>query len=244
MKCESASGLVEPYLDDELDPALKAQVEEHLTVCRSCAETHARLLRLRTAIRTHATYFTAPAHLRDRIRNTLPRTSPAGSRFWRFAAVAAFVLLAASLAWNLALWRSHASQPDSIAQQVVASHIRSLIGTHLLDVTSTDQHTVKPWFNGKLDFSPEVRDFSPQGFPLMGGRVDYLSGRPAAALVYGRRQHIINVFTWPSASPEREVNLTWNGYHAVGWSSKGMIWWAVSDLNPSELRQFVNLCRQ
>ncbi len=244
MRCESASGLVEPYLDDELDAALKAQVEEHLAVCRSCAETHAQLLELRAAIRTLAPYLSAAAHLRDRIRNTLPRAKPAGSRFWRPAAVAASVLLAASLAWNVVLWRPHASQPDLIAQQVLASHVRSLIGTHLLDVTSSDQHTVKPWFNGKLDFSPEVKDWSLQGFPLIGGRIDYLSDRPVAALVYGRRQHIINVFTWPSASPEREVDLTWNGYHAVRWSDKGTICWAVSDLNPSELRQFVNLCRQ
>ena len=183
MRCESASGLVEPYLDDELDAALKAQVEEHLAVCRSCAETHAQLLELRAAIRTHAPYHTAPAHLRDRIRNTLPRAKPAGSRFWRPAAVAASVLLAASLAWNVVLWRPHASQPDLIAQQVLASHVRSLIGTHLLDVTSSDQHTVKPWFNGKLDFSPEVKDWSLQGFPLIGGRIDYLSDRPVAALV-------------------------------------------------------------
>ena len=244
MRCESARGLVEPYLDDELDAALKAQVEEHLTVCRSCAETHAQLLELRASIRMHAPYYAAPAHLRDRIRNALPQPSRASSRFWRPAAVAASLLLAASLAWNLALLRPHDSQPDHMAQQVLASHIRSLIGTHLLDVTSSDQHTVKPWFNGKLDFSPEVKDLAHQGFPLIGGRIDYLSDRPVAALVYGRRQHIINVFIWPSASPEREVDLTWNGYHALRWRGKGMVWWAVSDLNPSELRQFENLCKQ
>jgi anti-sigma factor RsiW len=244
MRCEAAKDLVEPYLDDELDAALKAQVEEHLTDCGACAETRTQLAGLRAAIRARAPYYNAPAYLQERIRNNLPNSGSSEWQFWRPTAVAAGILLAASLTWNFALLRPRAVQPDPISQQVLASHIRSLIGTHLLDVTSSDHHTVKPWFNGKLDFSPEVRDLSPQGFPLIGGRVDYLSERPVAALVYGRRQHLINVFTWPSTSPEREVTLTRNGYNAVHWSDKGMTWWAVSDLNLSELRQFENFCKQ
>jgi anti-sigma factor RsiW len=115
------------------------------------------------------------------------------------------------------------------------------MGTHLLDVPSTDQHTVKPWFNGKLDFSPDVRDFSAQGYPLIGGRMDYIDGHPAAALVFQRRKHIINVFTWPSNAPEGGAELGRNGYQIVHWSRDGMAWWAVSDLNSGELRQFAAL---
>jgi anti-sigma factor RsiW len=158
-------------------------------------------------------------------------------------AIAAALLLAVSAAWNVALYRSRSSGADLIAESVLSSHVRSLMGTHLLDVPSSDQHTVKPWFNGKLDFSPDVRDFAAQGFPLIGGRIDYVGGRPVAALVYQRRQHIINLFTWPSAAADGEPDVTHNGYHVRHWNSGGMAWWAVSDLNPGELRQFENLYR-
>ena len=122
---------------------------------------------------------------------------------------------------------------------MLSAHLRSLAGTHLLDVPSSDQHTVKPWFNGKLDFAPAVKDL--EGFPLLGGRLEYFDGHPAAALVYGRRQHIINLFTWPSAAPIAETSETRNGYNLQSWSGNGMVFWAVSDLNQAELRQFVSL---
>jgi anti-sigma factor RsiW len=157
---------------------------------------------------------------------------------WRWLAVAAAMLLAVSLGWNIALFRSRTSGADSIAQDVLSSHVRSLMGTHLLDVPSSDQHTVKPWFNGKLDFSPDVRDFAVQGFPLIGGRVDYVDGRPVAALVYQGRRHVINLFTWPAAASGGDTELVRNGYHIVHWNRAGMAWWAVSDLNAAELRKF------
>jgi anti-sigma factor RsiW len=124
---------------------------------------------------------------------------------------------------------------------VVSAHIRSLTGTHLQDVPSSEHHTVKPWFNGKLDFSPAVKDVD--GFPLLGGRLEYLEGHPAAALIYGRRNHTINVFTWPSV-PVGGVEQTRNGYHLESWYSDGMTFWAVSDLNEEELRDFVRLYRR
>jgi anti-sigma factor RsiW len=247
MTCEPAKNLLEPYLDDELDASQRAQVAAHLAACSACAAMHAQLLELRDGIRAHAPYYRAPAGLRDRVRASVRQADSQDARQsagpWRWLAIAAAILLAISAGWNIALFRSRSSVGDSIAQNVLSSHVRSLMGTHLLDVPSSDQHTVKPWFNGKLDFSPDVRDFAAQGFSLIGGRIDYVDGRSVAALVYQRRQHIINVFTWPSTAvggPE----IDRNGYHMVHWNSAGMAWWAVSDLNAGELGQFVGLYKQ
>jgi anti-sigma factor RsiW len=124
---------------------------------------------------------------------------------------------------------------------MLSAHVRSLAGTHLLDVLSSDQHTVKPWFNGKVDFSPPVQTVD--GFPLLGGRLEYFDDRPAAALIYGRNKHIINLFTWPSTTHREQMSVARNGYHMENWSGNGMIFWAVSDLNEGELREFVSLYR-
>ena len=153
-----------------------------------------------------------------------------------WVAIAALVLLGCSLALNFALFRSHRDDRDTLAQSIVSSHVRSLIGTHLLDVPSSDRHTVKPWFNGRLDFSPDVKDFADRGFPLVGGRIEVIASHPAAALVYRRREHVINVFVWPTESSAGE--LTQKGYNMIHWSKAGMTYWAVSDLNLDELRQF------
>ena len=245
MTCTPANNLLEPYLDDELDASQRAEVAEHLASCGSCAARHAQLLELRAGIREHAPYYHAPAGLQDRVRAAVrhaeSNTGRQASGPWRWLAMAAALLLVVSAAWNVALFRSRSSGADLIAENVLSSHVRSLMGTHLLDVPSSDQHTVKPWFNGKLDFSPDVKDFAAQGFPLIGGRIDYVGGRPVAALVYQRRQHIINLFTWPSATEGGAPEVTHNGYHVLHWNSAGTAWWAVSDLNAGELRQFENL---
>ena len=240
--------LIEAYMDEELEPGLSASVEEHLTGCQSCSEIYSRFREQRAEIRSAAPYYTAPARLERSIRDSLRQAAanesqPAANNLpWRWLAIAASILLAISVSWNMRPSAKGIAENDALAQNILADHIRSLIGTHLLDVPSTDQHTVKPWFNGKLDFSPEVKDFAAQGFPLIGGRLDYLMDRTVAALVYGRRQHVINVFTWPAGPASiSQIQFSRNGYNAIHWSHGSMTFWAVSDVALPDLEQFKDL---
>jgi len=189
----------------------------------------------------HARYYEAPAALEQKIRASLRREA-APNMPWRWIAIAASILLAVSAVWNFTLLRSRVASRQLLAENVLSAHLRSLNGTHLLDVPSTDQHTVKPWFAGKLDFSPPVKEVD--GFPLLGGRIEYFDGHSAAALVYGRRAHIVNLFVWPSATSTPESSQTRNGYQMRTWSANGMTFWAVSDLNGAELADFVALYRR
>jgi anti-sigma factor RsiW len=220
MNCETARRMMEAN-----DPALA----EHVLSCSSCM------------IGTHARYYEAPFGLERKIRQSLRREQSAAWT-WRWLTIAASLLLSVSVAWNVAQFRSRVDPDLLIADNVLSAHVRSLAGAHLLDVPSSDQHTVKPWFNGKVDFSPGVKDLD--GFPLLGGRLEYFEGHPAAALVYGRHKHTINLFTWPSPAPTGPGTETRNGYHLQHWSSSGMTFWAVSDLNETELGQFVSLYRR
>lgn len=239
--------LLEAYLDEELDAAQHTAVEEHLASCGDCSDTYARLLRQKENIRRSAPYYNAPSGLRQSVRATLrvqqrDEDAPRKEAYWRWAAIAASILLVASVAWNVVQLRPQPAE-NRIAENIFADHIRSLIGTHLMDVVSTDQHTVKPWFAGKLDFSPVVKDLSAEGFPLAGGRVEYLSGRRVAALVYYRRKHVINVFTWPVAGEAGtgETLLSRNGYNLLHWTSGSMTYWAVSDVSATDLKTLRNL---
>ena len=241
--------LIEAYVDEELDPGLRATVEEHFSNCPACSEAHARFREQQASIRSVAPYYTAPVQLQQSVREALQRAAgneaPAMARNapWRYLAIAASILLAISVLWNVRRPEPRTAENDLVAQNVLSDHIRSLIGTHLLDVPSSDQHTVRPWFNGKLDFSPEVKDLASQGFPLIGGRLDYLADRTVAALVYRRRQHVINLFTWPSGSspPVTESHFSRNGYNVVHWTNGAMTCWAVSDISIAELEQFKGL---
>ena len=225
--------LVELFFDGELEAGKLAEVRQHLAGCAECSAVYAGLIEQRAAIKSGAPYYNAPVELRQSLRSALRREAlPADSAGWRALAIAACVLLLASIAWNIVGMRS--SRTD-LAQIVLDDHMSSLVGDHLLDVVSSDQHTVKPWFAGKLDFSPDVRDLAQQGFPLAGARVDFIGGHRAAALVYHRRQHVITVFIVQGASPG-QAELTRNGYNLLHWNEGAMSYWAVSDVSAPELR--------
>jgi anti-sigma factor RsiW len=175
------------------------------------------------------------AGVRDRPRSRF------AVRPWRWLSTAAAILTVAGGTWWLTARPDLAM--DLAAREAVSGHIRSLMASHLTDVASTDQHTVKPWFGGKLDFSPPVTDFAATGFPLVGGRLDYLQGRPVAALVYMRHRHVINVFVWPVAGTEERFTPTRSiqGFHVIQGAHAGMTYRIVSDLNAEELAGFARL---
>lgn len=231
MTCQETEVLIHGYLDNELDLQHSLEIERHLGECAACARAWEEQLRLREALRTLAPRYTASASLRRRIEG--PRRQS-----WMPMAAAAAVAIAAVGLWTLP--RGGSDQ----TQDVAAAHIRSLMANHLTDVPSTDQHTVKPWFTGKLDFSPVVKDFSDRGFPLIGGRLDYLDGRPVAAVVYQRRKHVINAFTWPSTATHSPRTAARQGYNIVTWTQSGMAWSLVSDLNAKELEELAALLRE
>ena len=241
---------LDAYLDGELATVDASELEVHLAQCPECARFRQERLELRAAIRARVPAFEAPAALRERVRAAVGAAvrGRAPRRFtawgvWRPLAIAASLAVVAVGSWRLALQRTAG---EALADDVLGSHIRSLMPGHLTDVLSSDQHTVKPWFNGKLDFSPPVYDFAGRGYPLIGGRLDYVDGRGVAALVYGRRQHLINVFLWPAGRGAAAVpsTRTRRGYHLLHWATADNTYWAVSDLGLPELGEFAGLLRQ
>jgi anti-sigma factor RsiW len=247
--CPDKLLLLHGLVDDELDAANALELEAHLKTCPGCAAELDRLRALKATLADPALRYAAPEPLRARITAALDaeaRGSRAGWRpKWRFGRLGALIGgggIAAAAAASLALvvFLPMLSMA-SLDRQVVDDHVRSLLAQHLTDVVSEDRHTVKPWFAGRIDYSPPVMDLKDQGFPLAGGRLDYVDGKVTAALVYRRKLHVINLFVRPEKAAYGQGVSSLQGYNVVRWRAGGLEFWAVSDLNTAELEQFRDL---
>ena len=248
MSCDLSRSVLHGYLDGELDAARAADFERHLETCRECVGALESQESLSASLQRIGLYERAPAPLLQKIRAGLDAATVsviAPRRFpMRWMLAAAAILLVASVSWYALPRFLGGPNPSTVtAAELVDAHVRSLQPGHLTDVTSTDQHTVKPWFDGKIDFIPPVKDFADEGFPLIGGRLDVLNGRSVAALVYGRRKHLVNVFVWPTQEPDTPLHSSkvHQGYQWVHWRHQGMEFCAVSDLADPELRELAQL---
>jgi anti-sigma factor RsiW len=237
--CFEAGRVLDAYIDNELEPAGAADLQAHLALCAGCRELLAEREALGRLVR-RLPYYPASDQLRAKIaRSTRPRFN-AALLTW-----AAVLALAVSLGGSVGVVRFARARlagdtAAAVADEVVGDHVRALRDAHLFDVRSSDQHTVKPWFLGKLDFSPPVEDLAAVGFPLIGGRLDRVAGQPVAALVYQRRLHPIDVYIWPAADRTAATDTrSIRGFHVRHWIRNGMSLWAVSDLNEGELDEFV-----
>lgn len=242
MNCTEIRPLFHAYVDHELDLVASLGVEQHLKDCPGCAAARRSVLALRPALQQNDLAYRAPASLRRSVRqiandSTREKSTAGVSVLWRWLAT-----LSTALALVLLVLRPAGVAPTGpMLAEVVGSHVRSLMADHITDVTSTDQHTVKPWFTGKLDFAPGVTDFAAQGFPLIGGRLDYLDNHPVAALVYHRNKHVINVFVWPDTTAAAAKTENLRGYSVINCAANGMHYCLVSDLNPKELNDLADL---
>ena len=254
MSCQKTQELIHGYLDGELDLVRSLEVEQHIHGCEICARNYQSQTTLRSSLKNDSLYYAAPEQLKKRIHSSLRKEAKSevlpsgfGWRWLTMGASLALMLLIGLVVWKLAPGPIRPSGDELLAREVVSEHVRSLqMPGHLTDVLSSDQHTVKPWFDGKVDFAPVVKDFPGQDFRLYGGRLEYLNNRPVATLVYQRRLHYINLFIWPAeqAGSTGEVALQSQGYNLIHWTGSGLNYWAISDLNSVELREFARLVQQ
>ena len=250
MDCEEVLRRLDAYVDGELTVAERRPLEGHLSGCARCGAEAAALARLSRGIRDDAPRYRASDKLRAQIRGELrqaPRpTARSPRRIVAAFAYAASVLLAVAVGSGGTVLLLGQQRSDSVADELLEDHLRSLLAAHLTDVASSDQHTVKPWFAGHSDLSPPVVDLTADGFPLVGGRLDLVAGRPVPALVYRRRKHIINLFVLPAAPGGHGGELgelARHGYHLIHWDQGDLSLWAVSDAAPGELADFARLYR-
>ena len=261
MTCGDFEDRVDPFLDNELDLAESQEIQRHVEQCSNCETLYATRLAVRQSLQNPGVRFVPPADLRDQIhagllkeiRPTRPQRTSWLPAFqlpnWLVPSLAgAAVVLVVWLGSNIFLTQGRSSGllTGTIAAQLVSDHLRSLLANHLIDVVSTDEHTVKPWFAGKLSFSPPVFDLSDQGFKLLGGRLDYLDDHEIAAVVFQHKQHYINLFVWPKSLSVHlpEGTLQKEGFNLSGWEANGLTMWAVTDAAPDTLKSFVDLQKQ
>jgi anti-sigma factor RsiW len=244
MNCAELNLLLHAYADGELDVMRSLEVEQHVKTCAACAAKLNSLKSLQTAFKESDLAYHAPASLRRSVRNLArpsreETASPAFNLQWLWKLFAVGAMTVAVLA--IFLRPAGVSPNDEMMGEVVSAHVRSLQAEHLTDVLSSDKHTVKPWFAGKLDFSPVVTDFTEQDFPLIGGRLDYINGRDVAALVYKHSKHFINVFIWPSTSASSSQQENYHGYNILTFDAGGFHYCLVSDMDGAELKQLAGL---
>jgi anti-sigma factor RsiW len=253
MRCTECTELLSSYMDDELMREEQQAVRDHLATCADCAREEQALALTSRRIKESFMRHSTPDVLKARIRNALAQddaftpppaqTSPRVWPRWPALAAAGLIVAVASSTLTVTLMRQSAAR-NTLAGAIADSHIRSLMPGHLTDVVSTNQHQVKPWFNGRVDLSPAVPNLDSAGFPLAGGRVDYIDGHAVAVVTYTRRQHVINVYARPTDERSRSANASRNGFHMIEWQSGGLDYWAVSDLNRAELEQFIALFKR
>lgn len=245
MTCPEGPALMHGYLDGELDPSVSLEFEQHLAGCPACRAALADQQTIRAQMQVSSLYHKAPDKLRQRIRGAVRREHGVTASRYRITSLvaAACAAVLVGLGFLLARVAFPSAEGEWLVREIASAHIRSLQEDHIVDVRSSDTHQVKPWFNGRVDFSPPTRDPKEHGFPLVGGRLDYLDGRPVAALVYRRRDHLINHFVWPEG--HGAVKSGWQGtrqgYQFAFWSEGGMNHCVVSDLNSAELNELVRL---
>jgi anti-sigma factor RsiW len=251
MECDRSAALLPRLIDSALGPFMRMRVTHHVAGCSDCAAKLEELRAMQAAIRTNLPYHRAPPGLAARIGAALPREAPpvfAETRPWfRWPAFGmAGTGLAGALAGVALTVMVLGGQPNDAAQSVIGSHIRSMQADHLTDVLTSDQHTVKPWLSARLDVSPPVRDLKDEGFPLVGGRLDYVDGHQAAAVVYRRAKHTINLFAWASPGKPDETFHTEarQGFNLVTWRQGGITYYAVSDVEADQLADFAKLVAQ
>jgi mycothiol system anti-sigma-R factor len=252
VSCDYTRTALHGYLDGELDATRAAEFERHLEGCRECTTALGSEESLRSSLQRSGLYESAPVSLRKKIRDGLDAATASSVSIpipaWRWLAVAATILVVASMSWFAWTYRakdSASTTPFTVAE-IIDAHVRSLQPGHLTDIASTDNHTVKPWFNGKLAFVPPVKDFADEGFPLVGGRLDVLGGQNVAALVYSRRKHVINVFVMPTKEPDTPIHPPGlrQGYQWRHWRRQGMEYCAVSDVSDSDIYELAQLIYQ
>ena len=247
MQCDEVRPRLEAYVDGEFAEAERVQLRDHLADCPECGPEATALEHLRDGIRQSAPVYRAPEALRSEIRFALRRQAATSARGARPApgwlAYAASILLAVAVGSGGTLLITGERQEDAVANELIDSHLRSLLGNHLADVASSDQHTVKPWFAGRSELSPPAVDLAGEGFPLVGGRLDLIAGKPIPALVYRRREHVVNVFVLPASRGDLAKTLTRRGYSLRHWDEGDLGFWAVTDAAPSELAEFERVFR-
>jgi anti-sigma factor RsiW len=242
MNCELSATTLHGYFDGELDAVRAAEFEKHMASCANCQASLKGLRSLRVGLQKADLYQGASIRLRSKIAEELGSQGRGSSRKWKSFLVPALSMVILLIAVWAAVITQHRAYSVRLQAELIDAHVRSLQPGHLTDVQSTDQHTVKPWFDGKLDFIPPVGDFSAQGFPLLGGRLDVIEGRNVAALVYGRRKHLINLFVWPEGKdPAVSGEGSRQGYNWLSWRAGDMRFCLVSDVSTGDLRELQQL---